>query len=442
MRPRGAVQSVVARSNPRNGGFVSALGDTAPVQSGSSFPRWLLLTAILLIPASLDVRLIGDGLKFTSGRAAITMLVVPALSILFRPPRKLVASDLFAFLTSAWMIGSRIPDDGLNPSAVASVIEWFGGYLVGRAYFYGPYALKEFLHIFKVVTFLVIMIAVLDQVFQQNVAETAVAMIMQTQWGGSQYRFGIVRAASTIQMAELYGTFCCVAASVFLFLEGNKRARYWWAGFSLFGCFLAISSGPLLVFVLVVTFYVYDQLFHRYATRWKLINVVFLCFIAIVFVAAKHPLSWVVSHVTLDPETGYFRLYVFEYVSQQISLSPMVGHGFNAIGDDEFLSTTTVDNVWLVCAARYGIPMIVFFLLTNLSTYVRLRSRSRGQGVDPFMMSAGTGFTQIIMTFVLVGLTVHFWNAMWMLWAVCIGIRGSIKEALVHGKHNRALELS
>jgi hypothetical protein len=429
MNPRSAIRPKVASGN----GFVSALEyQNVAVQSGA-FPRWLLLTAILLIPASLDVRLAGDGVKFTPGRAAIALLLLPALLSLFKPARRLVTSDVFAFLTSVWMIGSRIPDDGLNPSAVASVIEFFGGYLVGRAFFYGPHALKHFLQIFKVTTFIVIMIAVLDQLFQQNVAETAVAMILQTPWKPVQYRFGIVRAASTIEMAELFGTFCCVAASVFLFLENNKSARYCWTGFSFFGCLLALSSGPLLVFVIIIAFYAYDQLFQRYATRWKIINGIFLSFISIVFITANHPLSWVVSHMTLDPETGYFRIYVFDYVSEQISLSPLIGFGFSAIGNDEFLSTTTVDNVWLVCAARYGVPMIILFLLTNLATVVGTAFRSRDRSVvDPFMTRAATGLTQILMTFMLVGITVHFWNAMWMLWAVCIGIRGSIKEWLVY----------
>jgi succinate dehydrogenase hydrophobic anchor subunit len=432
MKPYHHVRPVIA-NGAFHTGFVPAIKYEHRITRPSpAFPMWLLLTAILLIPASLQVHLSGDGFKFTPGRAAIVLLFLPALWTFFRSSRKLVASDLFVLLTAAWMIGSRLPDDGLNPSAVAAVIEFLGGYAIGRAYFHGPQALKRFLRIFKILTFLVVMVAVLDQLFQQNIAETIVAMIMQTARKPVQFRFGIIRAASTIEMAELYGTFCCVAGSLFLFLEKNRVRRYSWAGLSFFGCVLALSSGPLLVFVIIVSFYAYEELFCQYAIRWKIINCLLLLFIALIFILSEHPFRWIISHMTLDPATGYFRLYVFDYVFDQISLAPFVGQGFGPIGDDEFLSTTTVDNVWLVCASRYGVPMIAFFFLTNLAAIARLRSTSRHGRTDPFMMRAATGFTQVLMTFMLVGLTVHFWNATWQLWAVCIGIRCSIKEWLQH----------
>jgi len=392
----------------------------------SKFPVWLLLTGILLIPASLNVHLSGDGVKFTPGRAAITLLILPSLLILLRAPRRVVASDVLLLLTAIWMIGARIPEDGLNPSAVAAVIELFGGYLVGRAYFYGPHALMRFLRIFKFVTFLVIAIAILDPIFEQNVVQAAASMILPNPFYSPQYRMGIVRAVSTLEMAELYGTFCVAAASIFLFID-RKPSKYFWAAFCLFGCVLALSSGPLLAFALTIAFFAYDRLFGRFRWRWKLITTLFALFLVAVFSLSAKPLSWLVSHLTLDPATGYFRIYVFDYVTDQIALRPLAGYGFGPIGDDDFLSVTTVDNVWLVCAARYGIPMVVFFLLGNIASFVNVGPKRRAKS-EPFMDLAATGFTQAVVMFMLVGLTVHFWNAMWQFWAVCIGIRASIKE--------------
>jgi hypothetical protein len=426
MNPGGVTHARIASGAPFER-FSPALETKQVSAKPGAFPVWLLLIAILLIPASLNVHLSGDGLKFTPGRAAIALLLLPGLSTFFRARHRVIASDVFVLLTAAWMIGSRIPEDGLNPSAVASVIELFGGYILGRAYFYGPHALKRFLRIFKIITFLVISLAVLDTLSGQNVVQAAANMIMTNPFYIPQYRLGFVRAVSTLEMYEQYGTFCVAAASIFLFLE-NKAAKYLWAAFCFFGCVLALSSGPLLAFAMMIAFFVYDRLLGRYAWRWKLITVIFALFLLIVFNATAKPLSWIVSHLTMDPETGYFRIYVFDYVTQQISLRPLTGFGFGPIGDDEFLSVTTVDNVWLVCAARYGIPMIIFFLLANVSSFVGFGSRSGYRGVDPFMLKAGTGFTQVIMIFMLVGLTVHFWNATWQFWAVCLGIRGSIKE--------------
>jgi hypothetical protein len=427
------------KKQPNMPGYAGA----SPDQSRSVQPRtaamWLLLIGILVIPAGLDIHLSGDGLKFTPGRAIITLLLAPALAIMARPPRRFIASDLFMLLTALWMVGSRVPDDGLNQSAVASALELFGGYFVGRAFFYGPLALAAFLRIFKVVIFLVIMIAVLDPLFGENVAQTIVAMVVNTPGGvPNQTRFDIIRAASTIEMAELYGTVCCVAGSMFLYLETLKGAKVRWAGFAFFGCVLSLSSGPLLAFAIVVSFFFYDHFLQSYTGRWRAVAIALVLFLVAVFASTNRPISWLVAHMTLDPTTAYFRLYVFDYVLESIKLEPLVGYGIGPIGNDEFLSTTTVDCVWLVNAARYGVPMIAFFFCANLMAFISFGSKVRSDRVDEFMTKAGTGFTQAIVTFMLVGITVHFWNATWMLWAVCLGIRGSIKEWHRHGERRVA----
>jgi hypothetical protein len=39
----------------------------------------------------------------------------------------------------------------------------------------------------------------------------------------------------------------------------------------------------------------------------------------------------------------------------------------------------------------------------------------------------------VIFLFMFIGLTVHFWNGMWMFWGLCIGIRVSLSE---HSKYH------
>jgi O-antigen ligase len=152
-----------------------------------------------------------------------------------------------------------------------------------------------------------------------------------------------------------------------------------------------------------------------------------------------NPTSWIVSHLTLDPGTGYFRLYVFDYYYDMIALKPIWGWGFaDTIGDDDFLGKTTLDNVWLVCAVRFGIPIIVLLLMTNIGTFYRSAPRIEGGAADPYINSLGTGFTASIICFCIIGLTVHYWNAIWILWGVCLGVRAAIKESQVWPQANPA----
>ena len=398
---------------------------------GAPFVTWLLLISILVVPSSLTVHLSGDGFKFTAGRAAITVLIIPALLRLLRDSHRIISSDLWIFLTAVWMIGSRVQEDGLHPSAVAETIELLGGYVVARAYFFGPFALHEFMQVLKKVAIVVILLAVLDTVLAGNVVQSTTASIFGTPGPDPQSRFGIIRANSTIEDAELYGVFCCIVGALCLYFERIVINRILWVGFCFFGCALSLSSGPLLAFVLMCAAYAYDRLFRGIHWRWKALRGTVAGALAAVFLLAVHPVSWLISHLTLDPQTGYFRLYVFDYAFEQIALSPIVGIGFGDVGTDDFLSKTTYDSVWLVCALRFGIPMIVFFAMANIGSFSRIGRGVKSAKFDPknsYINEAGTAFTFAVVTFMLVGLTVHYWNAIWMFWALCLGIRASIKE--------------
>jgi hypothetical protein len=94
MNPGGATHAKVA-SGALLKGFAPALETENVSVKSQAFPIWLLLTAILLIPASLNIHLSGDGVKFTPGRAAIALLLLPGLLTLVRAPRRVVASDVF-----------------------------------------------------------------------------------------------------------------------------------------------------------------------------------------------------------------------------------------------------------------------------------------------------------------------------------------------------------
>jgi hypothetical protein len=44
-----------------------------------------------------------------------------------------------------------------------------------------------------------------------------------------------------------------------------------------------------------------------------------------------------------------------------------------------------------------------------------------------------TGFSVMMFLLAFVGLAMHFWGSIWMLWGLCIGIRTSIEEYWLAG---------
>ena len=100
----------------------------------------------------------------------------------------------------------------------------------------------------------------------------------------------------------------------------------------------------------------------------------------------------------------------------------------------------TVDAVWLVVSLTYGIPMVAFLLMTNLSTFA-FNGQDKFPNAKPHMHDMRTGFTLALVAFILIGLTVHFWNYVWIFWAINLGIRASFREQTVIASARAPFEL-
>jgi hypothetical protein len=227
----------------------------------------------------------------------------------------------------------------------------------------------------------------------------------------------------------LYGTFCVVAGAIFLYSERSVLRQVLYTGGCFFGCVLSMSSAPLISFVIVVSVYSYDRIMRRYPWRWHVLVIGLCALLAVVFGVANKPVSWIVSHLTLDPSTGYFRVATWDSAFYYIGLSPYVGFGFEAYGIiGDFFGNASVDTVWLALALRFGIPTIVFLFFANVTTFYRSGSTAGNRQGDPYMCRMRTGFTLVLVVFMFIGLTVHYWNNIWIIWGICIGVRGSLQE--------------
>jgi hypothetical protein len=200
-----------------------------------------------------------------------------------------------------------------------------------------------------------------------------------------------------------------------------------------------MSSAPLLMFCVALSVYSYDRLMKSSPWRWKAFAALIGAVLAFIYLTTNHPTSWIVAHLTLDPSTGYFRQATWDRAFYNIGFSPLVGFGFGDIGDGrEFFDNASVDAVWLVLALRFGVPIVVLMLLANVTSFfVGFGRKTVGLTPDTYMDNMRTAFTLAVMTFSLVGLTVHYWNTMWMLWGAYIGIRASLNEHFLGMRHVR-----
>lgn len=356
------------------------------------------------------------------------LLLAPAVTILQMKGRYWVKSDLFAVALAVWMLISSALSGGFTPYVGAEALEFLGAYLVGRAFIFGNLNLGTFLRALRIMTAIIIALALFDTMSGQHLTLTTLGLQSSSQLAAQDHRFGLVRAESIFETPEHYGAFCVSALSIFLYAEyGVRRAIY--VVLTIFGCALSLESGPFMGVGVAAGIVCYDRLLQR-IWKWRALLFLVGAVVAAVFLLISNPAAWIIVHLTIDPQTGFFRLGTWNAAIPLIEESPLVGHGLaSLVGSDEGQQyLTTVDCLWLVEALRYGLPSIVLLVLTMFSPFIGGQRLSK---LDPPLYRIQKGVSLSIVSMSLIGLTVHYWDAPWLFFSLCIGIRAGMAELLV-----------
>lgn len=389
---------------------------TAP---GSLFLPWLIVF-LIFCPSTVNAAI--GGIKFTPARVLLLLLFVPAILRVAR--HRFVAADFFMFAAAIWMFVAAGGEYFQSTSSDA--LECLGGYMIGRAYLCGD-ALQQAVKALKLLVPIFFVFALLDVTFKEPAALNFFANIFgeTPRLPVERIVFGmdVVRAQSTFDHPILYGTFCVLSGTILLYFEPTFNRRCLYLVVCAAGILLTVSAAALAALIIVVALRIFDYLMNRYSWRWKLVTICIVSVILVSLVVSNDPVGWLINHTTFDVESGFYRLLIWQSSLAQLSLSPMTGIGFNSAGID-FISRT-IDCVWLVQALRYGVPQIVFLLAVNVAAFWPPdRRRSANEG----MKTAQTAFTLTIVMFAVIGLSVDYWNSMWIFWFLCLGIRSSLKD--------------
>jgi O-Antigen ligase len=430
-----ASSTVGLRLPPRRPAVGRVPGNHAPPRSGAS-GRTNLLAALLaligvILPTEVQISL-GAGARFTPGRVAAALLIIPSLVVLCQNGRRFLSCDFLAAAMATWMIVAGLSSVGISAlsSAGGDALDFLGGYMIARAYFFGRPALDTFIRVLRNFAFIVIMLAVADNMSGRLIVhETIAAIVHASNWPQAGLRNNTVRAASTFDHAILFGVFCASTAAILLYWERGFLRRSFAVGVCLFGCILSQSSAALIAFSIALASFTYDRLMRRYAWRWNafwmVIGASSLAFVAV----STNPLSWIISHLTLDPQTGYFRIMIWDAALSYIAQSPITGYAYELFNNN--IVDGSVDSIWLLNSLRFGVPMFFLFFLTNVTAFLPVKRQFRYGADDTYMDAMRRAFTLVLSMLMFSGLTVHFWNYMWMFWGLCIGIRASLRESSI-----------
>ena len=181
---------------------------------------------------------------------------------------------------------------------------------------------------------------------------------------------------------------------------------------------MSLSAGPLVSLMVQGFFLSCDVLVRAIKIQWKiLIGLLVLITVALQLVAKRSLLNIATTFLVFDPGSYWYRMMIWDYGVASVLKHPLWGIGLHNWERGRDMSSS-IDNFWLLLAVRYGLPAPALLLLTLLSIFLALGFK---KGLDDRITTYRTGFLISMVGFFLVGWTVHFWDAGYVLFTFAIG---------------------
>lgn len=413
----------------------------------SHLVAWLVL-ASFMVPNDFNLPLAGG---LTVMRVCLLAAFVPTIFVLVRKLRErgfiLVLSDIVVLLMAVWIMAVMVVHAG--PKALVSVsgitgIEFAVAYFVARTFFGTPAGLSQFARVLRIVVPCLILLALIDTASGTNIVGKVASSIFPRNVSTdgitaspTAYRLGLVRARGAIEHPILFGTLMLTAGILFYAAIENLSVRVQLMAMCFFGICLSLSSAPFLGLAIFLALLAINDTFDRRSWRYALMLALALYVIALVAIFVDDPIRTLINSLTFDPQTGLFRMLIWEWVGLNLQHAPWIG-----LGNDDWLRAEdmsgSIDSLWLVQSIRYGYPAAALLALSLLTPGIALPLVARRRYPSREISAARFGTAAILVIMAFLAVTVHFWGSAWIMLAMVLGIAAGLTESLMLTPEMRA----
>lgn len=340
------------------------------------------------------------------------LLLVTFAPLLFRllsgVAGKLRAMDVLMMLFMAWIVVTLVYHHGLArfPYAMITMVELFGGYLIGRVLIRSA---ADFLRLFRYALWVMVFLfpfVVVELVTTRNLLQELSQFVLPTyQQGGEKYvRLGLMRVMAGFEHPILYGLFCSMTLTVLFMMVRDGRRRLIIVGFVGFMTFASLSSAPLLAFAIQLGLLLWGRVT---GNRWTvLIGLLVTVYVAVDLLSNRTPVTILINYITFDPNTAWTRILIWDFGSAEMWRHPVFGIGLNDWIRPQWL-TGSVDNFWLLIGMRHGalgLGLLIAAIVSGLWALLR----ADGLSDDERRIRSGYVITCAALCFTLT--TVHIWG--------------------------------
>ena len=384
---------------------LSALQGSKVTASGSGLLLALFFFT-LLMPINIDI----GGLRMTPSRLFLLVCAIPfGIQLLSGKAGRLTVVDGGMLACVLLMIVTLLYHHGPPELAYAlsQAVEVFGGYMAGRVLIRSVGDYHRFIRYFLIALLIMLPLAIYELYHYRMVLADFLHSAFSVVRKNDQSRFGLSRVQVVFPHSILYGLFCSLAlASVYYIYKGRFFRMVLGAALVIAMTGMSLSSGPLISIFLQTVLILWDKI-----TRgaWKLLAALAgSAFLFLQIFSNRGPVIIFIEKFTLDPATGWWRIYIWRFGTQSVRENPWLGIGLNDWDRPVWL-TYSVDNFWLLMAMRYGLPCLCF-LLTAFILHITFILRAKGLSEPARMVRKGYAITLVGLSFTMA--TVFVWDAM------------------------------
>ena len=182
---------------------------------------------------------------------------------------------------------------------------------------------------------------------------------------------------------------------------------------------MSLSAGPIGAVAIQGFFLSWNGLLWGIRSRWKILIVLLVCLVLLIeMVAKRSALNIITSFLVFDTASYWYRTLIWTYGSETVLNHPLFGVGLNDWERPEWMPLASIDNFWLFLAIRAGLPAAFLMLVAFLWIYLAV---SLKKVLDGRLVEYWTGFLISMTGFFLMGWTVHFWDAAYVLFLFLMG---------------------
>lgn len=234
-------------------------------------------------------------------------------------------------------------------------------------------------------------------------------------------RLGMLRASSVFSHQILYGFFSAPILAYVWYLSRSGAGQIFSAVAVAAATFFALSSGPLLGVLIQLLLIVTERVTRPIPNRFRLFAAAaVLAYIGLDLVSGRGPLRLVLSYMTLNPATAYYRLLIFDNAIDDFWRGPIFG-----IRPETWTRLwwmpPSMDNYWLLQALRGGFPALILGLGSVVAVLVAL-FRKPDTALPPLHIRLRRAAAYAMVGIVLCATTVHLFGKAEPLFAFFLGL--------------------